>query len=41
MKRFSYNSAKLRNPVNFDEEIQIDAEYMNLESQKLSNDQIT
>lgn len=40
LKRFSYNSAKLRNPVNFDEEIQIDAEYMNIDTKKMSSEQM-
>jgi ubiquitin C-terminal hydrolase len=30
LKRFSYNGAKLKNAVNFEEDIQIDAEYLSL-----------
>jgi ubiquitin C-terminal hydrolase len=32
LKRFSYNGTKLKNAVNFDEDIQIDAEYLALNS---------
>lgn len=40
-KRFSYIGAKLKNPLNFDEEIQIDAEYMVLNNNdKLRNEEI-
>lgn len=40
-KRFSYIGAKLKNPLNFDEEIQIDAEYMVLNNNdKLSPEEI-
>jgi len=39
IKRFSWTGSKLRNPFNFDEEIQIDAEYINLSQQKYSTDE--
>lgn len=41
LKRFSYNGSKLKNPLSFDEEIQIDAEYMALDSKKHNNDSMT
>ena len=42
LKRFSYNGTKLKNAVNFDEEIQIDAEYLALDkSMYHRQDQIT
>ena len=34
MKRFSWTGTKLKNPLNFDEEMQIDAEYMQLDAHK-------
>ena len=34
MKRFNPYGKKLQNPLNFDEEIQIDAEYLSLNKQK-------
>ena len=39
LKRFSYNGSKLKNAVNFDEEIQIDAEYLSLNQQKYTTQQ--
>lgn len=35
-KRFSYNGTKLKNPLDFDEEIQIDSEYLALNNIKYS-----
>ena len=39
IKRFSWTGQKLRNPLNFDEEIQIDAEYICLSPQKYQTHQ--
>lgn len=41
LKRFSYNGSKLKNPLSFDEEIQVDAEYMALNQNKMSEEQMT
>ena len=40
MKRFSYNGTKLKNPLSFDEEIQIDEEYISLNPNKFSEEYI-
>lgn len=40
IKRFSYDGSKLKNPLSFDEEIQIDEEYMALNQQKYSKEQM-
>lgn len=39
MKRFAYDGTKLKNALNFDEEIQIDAEYLSLNRQKYQTDE--
>ena len=41
MKRFSYNGTKLKNPLSFDEEIQIDAEYMSPGTDRSSGAEIS
>jgi len=40
MNRFNYNGTKLKNPLSFDEEIQIDAEYLALKESKYDTKQL-